>query len=129
MTDLQPPITKIKRQGSTHQGVAHWKWQRISGVCLIFLSLWFLVEIFTYALADYHTVVTWAGSPWIGAALALFVGMVFYHGALGLQVLIEDYVPNSFWQMALIIIVKILSIIMAVLSWFFNIRIAIIANG
>ena len=62
-------------------------------------------------------------------ALALFVGMVFYHGALGLQVVIEDYVPNSFWQMALIIIVKILSIIMAVLSWFFIIRIAIIANG
>jgi succinate dehydrogenase / fumarate reductase membrane anchor subunit len=106
-----------------------WKNQRFSAVALIPLSIWFMVEILRHTQADYHTVLAWAAQPWIGAALALFTGLVFYHGALGLQAVIEDYVPHPFWQMALILKVKAFSLMMCVLSWFFIIRIAIISHS
>jgi succinate dehydrogenase / fumarate reductase membrane anchor subunit len=129
MTDLRTPMARVKGLGVTHKGAAQWKRQRISAAALIPFGIWFLMEILRHTQADHHTVVSWASQPWIGAALALFVGMVFYHGALGLQVVIEDYVPHPFWQMTLMIKMKLLSLILAVLSWFFIIRIAIMGNG
>lgn len=129
MSKFQTPMAQINKQSSSHNGVKHWKAQRISAVFLIFFGIWFLLEILYYTQSDYHAVLAWAAQPWIGAALALFVGMTFYHGALGLQVVIEDYIPNLFWQGALIQTAKIFSLVMAVLSWFFIIRIAIISNG
>lgn len=129
MTTFRTPVAQTKAQGSAHKGVTHWKRQRLSAAALVPLGIWFLIEVLRHTQADYHTVLAWAAQPWIGAALALFTGFVFYHGALGLQVVIEDYVPNPFWQMALILKVKALSLVMVVLSWFFIIRIAVIGNG
>jgi succinate dehydrogenase / fumarate reductase membrane anchor subunit len=118
-----------KAERSFHNGARYWRLQRITAVLLIPFCIWFLAEVVFYTQSDYQAVLRWAAQPWIGAALALFVGLIFYHGALGLQVVIEDYVPNSLWQNILIMKIKIFSLIMAVLSWFFIIRIAIIANG
>lgn len=123
-------MTKLQSSGgSSHNGVAHWKGQRVSAVVLIVLSIWFLMEIMRHTQSDYHVVLAWASRPWIGAALSLFVGMVFYHGALGLQVVIEDYIPNPFWQKTLILCVNAFSFALVILSWFFIIRIAIIGHG
>lgn len=126
MTHFRTPIAEVKVQGSARKGVAHWRRQRVSAMVLVPLGIWFLLELLRHTQADYHAVLAWAAQPWVGAALALFMGLVFYHGALGLQVVIEDYVPHPFWQMTLIIKVKALSLALAVLSWFFIIRIAII---
>ena len=111
------------------KGAGHWKHQRITAILLIPLSIWFLIDLLRHTQADYPVVLAWAAQPWIGTALALFMGLMFYHGALGLQVVIEDYVPHLLWQTVLVVKVKIFSFIMAVLSWFFIIRIAINANG
>lgn len=123
----QSPLTKIKRQGSTHTGVAHWKGQRLSAVALIFFCGWFLAEIISHTQTDYHTVLLWVSQPWNGAALSLFAGLIFYHSALGLQVIIEDYIPNLVWQSTLIFTIKVLNILLAILSWFFILRITILA--
>lgn len=127
-TDFQVSSKRKKSQKSFHHSARQWKGQRISGLSLIFLGIWFIVEVLRHAQENYSVVLAWAGSPWIGVALALLIGMVFYHSALGLQVVIEDYMRNSSLQRMLISQVKILSIIMTILSWFFIIRIAMIAN-
>lgn len=124
----QPSLTKIKQQTSSHKGVGHWKGQRLSAVALIFLSLWFFGELIYYTQSDYHTVMNWAAQPWIGAAFAIFLGMVCYHSSLGLQVIIEDYMPNPLWQKSLILGVQLVNLVVYLLSWFFIIRIAIIAK-
>jgi succinate dehydrogenase / fumarate reductase membrane anchor subunit len=129
MTNFRAKIDGIKTQGSTHKGVDHWKQQRITAVTLIPLSIWFLFELMRHTQADYHKVLTWVAQPWVATTLAVFLTLVTYHSALGLQVVIEDYVPNPLWQKILIIKVKILSLILAILSLFFIIRIAIITYG
>jgi len=109
-------------------GFKVWKGQRLSAVVLIMLGIWFLASILNNAHADYSSVLTWAAQPWISALLALFVGTSFYHSALGLQVIIEDYIPHPLWQKILIYTVNIMSFSMVMLSWFFILRIMIIGS-
>lgn len=129
MTDFQTPIMQTKGTGATHKAVAQWRGQRISAVALISLGIWFLIEILRHTQADYPLLLAWASQPWVGIALALLVGMVFYHSAVGLQAIIEDYIPHPFWLKTFILMVKALSLGMALLSWFFIIRIMIMGNG
>lgn len=129
MTDLQTALPKIEGTRPGHKVVTQWKGQRISGAALISLGIWFLIEIFRHTQADYFLVLAWASQPWVSISLILFVSMVFYHSALGLQVIIEDYIPHPFWQKSFIIMIKVLSLGMAFLSYFFIIRIIIMGNG
>lgn len=129
MTDLQTALPKIEGTTPRHKVVTQWKGQRISGAALISLGIWFLIEILRHTQADYFLVLAWASQPWVSISLILFVSMVFYHSALGLQVIIEDYIPHSFWQKSFIIMIKLLSLGMALLSCFFIIRIMIMGNG
>jgi succinate dehydrogenase / fumarate reductase, membrane anchor subunit len=129
MTDLQNSLIKTEGTGTTHKVVTQWKGQRISGAVLISLGIWFLIEILRHTQADYFLVLAWASQPWVSISLILFISMVFYHSALGLQVIIEDYIPHPFWQKSLILMIKLLSLGMALLSCFFIIRIMIMGNG
>src|SRR5688572_2750047 len=97
MTNAQTPIRQTESTETTHKAVAQWKGQRLSAAALIFLGIWFLIEILRHTQTDYPSVLAWASRPWVGLALAFWVGMVFYHGAIGLQVIIEDYIPHPFW--------------------------------
>ena len=129
MTDLQTALPKIEGTRPGHKVVTQWKGQRISGAALISLGIWFLIEIFRHTQADYFLVLAWASQPWVSISLILFVSMFFYHSALGLQVITEDYIPHPFWQKSFIIMIKVLSLGMALLSCFFIIRIMIMGNG
>lgn len=72
--------------------VSHWWMQRLTAVGLIPLSLWFLFMLVPHVREDYTQACaflkTWLG---IGPAL-LLTGCLFYHGALGFQVILEDYI-------------------------------------
>jgi len=50
--------------------------------------------------------------------LVLLLIATFYHNALGLQVVIEDYVENEALRFGLIIIMKLASVVLAVLGIF-----------
>jgi succinate dehydrogenase / fumarate reductase membrane anchor subunit len=129
MTDLQTSLMQTEGTRTTHKVVTQWKGQRLSGAALISLSIWFLIEILRHTQADYFLVLAWASQPWVSISLILFVSMIFYHSALGLQVIIEDYIPLPFWQKSFILMIKILNLGMALLSCFFIIRIMIMGNG
>lgn len=73
----------------------HWVLQRITAVLLIPLSYW-LMLLFKLALtAPYQATVTWLAAPLNAIALGAWLIIVFYHAALGLQVVIEDYVSTQ----------------------------------
>ena len=129
MTHFQTSAMQGKGTGVTHKAVAQWRGQRISAAALISLAIWFLIEILRHTQADYTLVLAWASQPWVSMALALFIGMVFYHNSIGLQVIIEDYIPHPFWQKTFILMVKGVNLGMALLSWLFIIRIVMMGNG
>jgi succinate dehydrogenase / fumarate reductase membrane anchor subunit len=78
--------------GSAREGVAPWWAERISAVALIPLTLRLAASLIRHAGGDYASVIAWLRSPWVALALVLLLVSMFSHLALGLRVIIEDYV-------------------------------------
>ncbi len=113
---LRTPLSKVKGLGSAKEGASHWWNQRLTAIAMIPLALWFSFSIALIAVADYATVTAWISSPLSTVLLILAIGVGFYHGYLGLQVIIEDYVANESWKIAMLIIVALLAVLFASLG-------------
>jgi succinate dehydrogenase / fumarate reductase membrane anchor subunit len=89
------------RLGSAKEGVHHWWVQRLTSVALIPLTVWFAVAVLSLPLDDRAAVAAWAAHGWTPLLLSLFVVVITWHSRLGVQVVIEDYVPapgaKTFW--------------------------------
>ena len=75
--------------------LGHWWHQRLTAICIIPLSLWFMISLVGHLKSDHEAVVTWIGSPLVSSLVAALVCGLFYHAKLGVQVVIEDYVHTK----------------------------------
>lgn len=103
--DTRLPSVRARGLGTTRGGVHHWWAQRASAVALIPLTLWFAASLIAHAGGDYATTTTWMRSLPTATLLILLHAVLFYHMALGLQVIVEDYV-HSPAKFAAIILVR-----------------------
>lgn len=92
---MQTPLAKAMGLGSAKSGVAHWWAQRASAVALVPLALWFAASIIAHSGSDYAAFIAWLRSPLTTAPMILLLIALFHHTALGLQVVIEDYVHSG----------------------------------
>ena len=92
---LRSPLGRAIGLGSAKHGADHWWAQRVSAVALILLGLWFAASLIAHAGADHGAVVAWLRNPITAILMLLLVATTFYHAALGLQVVIEDYVHSE----------------------------------
>src|SRR5690349_17585545 len=81
--------------GSAKEGVAHWWYERITAVALVPLTLWFIASLIAHSGSDYAVFVAWMKTPVVTLLMLLLLIALFYHTALGLQVVIEDYVHSA----------------------------------
>lgn len=75
-----------------HSGVAHWRWQRYSAVLVLALMIYFTVLLASLGGLDHAAAMALVGHPANALALAVLVTVGLWHGMLGLQVVIEDYI-------------------------------------
>ena len=115
---MRTPLGRAIGLGSAKEGVDHWWAQRITALALVPLTLWFVIAIIELAGADRTAFVEWVRHPVPAVLLVLLLIATFYHNALGLQVVIEDYVENEALRFGLIIIIKLASVVLAVLGIF-----------
>lgn len=66
------------------------------------LTLWFVASIIAYAGSDYAIFIAWIGTPLATSCMVLLLIALFHHVALGLQVVIEDYIHSGFKFVAVI---------------------------
>ncbi|HLS05289.1 MAG TPA: succinate dehydrogenase, hydrophobic membrane anchor protein [Wenzhouxiangella sp.] len=116
MSEFRHPLKKAMGHGSAGDGVGHWWAQRFSALLLIGLTVWLIWALTRLAGADHGSAAAFLGSPFNATMAILFMVAGFYHGQLGLQVIIEDYVHRRAAEVALIVIVKALALFGAVLS-------------
>jgi succinate dehydrogenase / fumarate reductase membrane anchor subunit len=109
--DRRTPLARARGLGSAKDGVGHWWAQRLTAIALIPLVVWFAISLIMLSGADYTVVRAWIGSPLVMMLLILTIGVGLHHGQLGMQVVIEDYVGNDGWKLALIVIVKFIAVI------------------
>ncbi|HKW55467.1 MAG TPA: succinate dehydrogenase, hydrophobic membrane anchor protein [Stellaceae bacterium] len=122
--ELRSPLGRAIGLGSAKEGVDHWWAQRVSAVALIVLGLWFVASLAALAGADRATVVAWLHGPLAAILTILTLAAVFYHSALGLQVVIEDYVHAEGVKIPAIVLVRLICLALAVAGIFAVLRIA-----
>lgn len=81
--------------GSAKSGFGHWWTVRITAVALVPLTLWLLFSLIASVLQDHARAIGWLGSPVTTVLMILLLIAGFWHMALGLQVVIEDYVHSG----------------------------------
>jgi succinate dehydrogenase / fumarate reductase membrane anchor subunit len=75
--------------------VAPWWFERVTAVALVPLTLWLAASLIALAGADYAPVVGWLKHPLTALLMVLQLIALFSHLALGLRVVIEDYVHSG----------------------------------
>jgi succinate dehydrogenase / fumarate reductase membrane anchor subunit len=103
---MRSQLGRARGLGASKSGAAHWWVQRVTGVALIPLSLWFVYAALRLVGASHEELLAWIGGPIPVVLLIALVLANFYHLALGLQVVIEDYVPGDTARMATLLVIK-----------------------
>lgn len=126
--DYRTPLAKARGLGSAKSGTTHWWMQRVTAVALIPLSFWLILFIDQLFHASYDEIKQWLISPLNFTLLLAWAFTGFYHAALGLQVVIEDYVSPDWLKIVMVWVIKLTFTGMAIASLVFVIRIAISAG-
>lgn len=92
---MRSPLGHALGLGSAKDGVEHWWLQRVTAIALAPLTLWFAASIIVHSGDDYAALVAWLRTPIAAISIVLLLIVLFYHTALGLQVVIEDYVHSG----------------------------------
>src|SRR5690348_2792638 len=121
---LRTPLGRAIGLGSAKHGAEHWWAQRVTAVALILLGLWFAASVIAHAGADHAGFVAWLKGPITAILMLLLVAFTFYHAALGLQVVIEDYVHTEWLKTSSVVATWLISMGLAVAGIFAVLRIA-----
>ena len=121
---LQSPLGRVMGLGSAKEGVGHWWAQRLTAIALIPLLLWFVIEIISLTGAPRAAVVAWLHGPFAAIVTVLLLIAAFYHMALGVQVVIEDYIHSEWSKITLLVLNKFVAFALAAAGIFAVLRIA-----
>ncbi len=124
---IQTPLARVRHLGSAKEGADHWWWQRLTALMLVPLSLWFVASIWWIIVggASYEAFQDWLSGPVAAILMLLFIGMMFYHLKLGLQVVIEDYVHNKLFKWTFLVVLNLGCLIGAVAALYSTVAVAL----
>lgn len=121
---IRSPLANARNHGSARDGVHHWWRQRLSAILLVALTVWLVMAICVAVQGDFTAARQWLALPWNTVFALLFTVTTFYHGQLGLQVVIEDYIHTRWLEVSLQIVIKLLALLFSVMGSLAILRIA-----
>lgn len=127
MNNLRTPLSKVKGLGSAKSGTEHFIMQRVSALALIPLLIWFCLSLALLPNANYANIVAWLNSPFNAVLMTVTFIAGFYHGALGMQTIFEDYISSHGKRTIVIIISNLLLFFFAALAIYAVLKISISA--
>jgi succinate dehydrogenase / fumarate reductase, membrane anchor subunit len=109
-------LSRARGLGSAKSGSAHWWVERVTSVALLPLSLYFVVSVILLLGADQARMTAYMAEPWNSALFLALIAIMFHHLALGVQVVVEDYVPDEAKRLITIVVFKGIIIFLALAS-------------
>ena len=93
---MRSPLKNVKGLGSAKSGTHHWLLQRVTGLGLVFLSVWFMTMVLRFFTCETPLeMLRILASPMNTVLFIVMVMVMLYHGALGMVVIFEDYMHCS----------------------------------
>lgn len=117
------PLARAIGLGSAKTGTEHWWAERVSAVALVPLTLWFVAAIIAHTRSDYGGFLIWLKELPTTILMILLLAALFHHTALGLQVVVEDYVHSGL-KFAAILVVRLGCFALALAGILATLRIA-----
>lgn len=119
------PLARARGQGAVHDGVHHWLHQRITAVANIPLMLWLVWSVVHMRGWSHDSFTQWLAQPINAVLMILAIISVFYHAALGTQVIAEDYIESAGCRMVKVAGLKLFFIAAAVACIFSVLKVAL----
>jgi len=89
------PLGIANGAGSAKHGVEHWWLERVTALALVPLAVWLIASLIAHENGTYGSAIAWLKTPTVSILMILLLIALFYHTALGLQVVIEDYIHSK----------------------------------
>lgn len=99
-------MAQISAKHPREPGFGHWRWQRISAVATLGLMPYFTYLVASMGPLDYSAAMAFVAAPQHAVALAILVIAGLFHAALGVQMIIEDYIPLASGRLVLVTIAR-----------------------
>lgn len=116
-TRFRAPLKNVKGLGAAKAGTGHFINQRVSAMALIPLVFLFMCLFLQMLGAEsYGEIADKLSNPFWAATLIAFILVGFYHGALGMQVMIEDYIHTEMTKMLLLTGLRLAAGFLAILG-------------
>ncbi len=115
---MRTAIARVRGLGSAKTGTEHWWMQRVTAVGLIPLTLWFVASLVSLAGADFETAYLWVASPTGSVPMILLLLAGLWHGKLGLQVVVEDYIHAEGVKVAILMLLSLATVALGVAGVF-----------
>ena len=93
--DFRTELGKVRGWGAAHTGTSHFWAQRMTALANVPLFIFFIVLVVSLVGKDYATVHSTLENPIVAVVMALMILSGIYHMKLGMQVILEDYLPNE----------------------------------
>jgi succinate dehydrogenase / fumarate reductase membrane anchor subunit len=122
---MQSPLGRVRGHGSARAGSAHWWAERVSAAALMPLTLWFIFLAIRMAGANQDKVAAYFAHPFHAGLMLTLIVLTFYHAALGLQVVIEDYTPAPLKRHIYVLAVQTIATVLALTAAVAVIKLAI----
>lgn len=120
--ELRSQLGRVRGLGASHEGSHHFWVQRVSGMALVPLVIWFVLSASHVVGADLATFKAWVGTHYNPLLLVLLIITMFHHAQLGLQVIIEDYVHSEATKLTSLILMKFAAVLIGGCAVFAVIR-------
>jgi succinate dehydrogenase / fumarate reductase membrane anchor subunit len=121
---MRSPLGRARGLGSAREGVEHWWMQRVTAAALIPLTLWFVASLIALTGSDYNAFIAWLKAPVVAILMVLLLIALFHHTALGLRVIVEDYVHTDWAKIPAVVAIYWACFALAVAGIFATLLIA-----
>lgn len=122
---LRSPLGYVLGHGSAREGVHHWWHLRTTSAALAVLGIWFVFAILTLPDLGRTSVVVWLGKPVNAVLMMLFVAATAWHSALGVQVVVEDYIRGKGARVLVLVAVRFVHILAGAAALFAVLKLAL----
>jgi succinate dehydrogenase / fumarate reductase membrane anchor subunit len=98
------PVGRVIGYGSARHGLSIWMRERLTGLALVPLGLWFVFAAVAISGSTYEEARAWLGTPWNTTLMLLTVVLTFWHAKMGVTVIVEDYVHHELLKSAVLVL-------------------------